>query len=567
MINLHRKSDYQAVSVTLLFLVACGLIFHQEIQYTILYCGIVAILFIIVNSTEFSNQQQNLNVSHSLSILMQSIPIAVILFIATPKLPPLWQVPKGEGNETGLSESITPGDIADLAQSDDLVFRAEFTDKVPRNDERYWRAIVLDVFDGTTWSISAQDENNFNWYNTTLNDYEQERTFEYVVIAEPNTNKWLYSIDVPRVTDSSANTSLNFNSLYQLRASSPLYTQTVYTLTSYPDLPLRIFNENQRIRSYLQVPNDGNPRTREFIKASISTDMSFEQKLAKLQQVFLEQDFAYTLQPPVMPNDPVDIFLFDAQTGFCSHYASSFAYMLRLAGVPSRLVTGYQGGEEQINKVISVHQFDAHAWVEAYHPEQGWLRFDPTALVAPDRISDGLRESLENQDEFLSQSPFSLAKLQDLPLLGPLRTMLASIDYKWSQGVLGFDQDSQRSMLKQLFGEISARVMSFALALAFIGIAIFLGLIFVLKSRIPKTDIEKINRRFLRKIKRKGFEKQCNETISQIVQRIIKEPSQYRHINEQALRRFHEVYLQAMYVEQAPSDNSMTQLKTCLRKL
>lgn len=567
MINLHRKADYQAVSVTLMFLVACGMIFHQEISYTILYCVIIGLLFFILNSTEFANGQQSINSRFSFPILLQALPIAVLLFVVTPKLPPLWQVPQGKGTETGLAEEITPGDIANLAQSDDLVFRAEFSTALPNFNERYWRAIVLDFFDGKTWSIQSRDPQHYEWNEESALKDSAPRIFEYIVIAEPSTTQWLYSIDVPKVIGAS---NIKLKSQYQLSANAPLYTQTLYSVRSYPDQPLVLFDESDSTQKYLQVPNSGNPRSQNWIRENIDSNANFEEKISDIQGIFLSGGFEYTLKPPFMPNNPVDTFLFEDKRGFCSHYASAFAYMLRLAGIPSRLVTGYQGGEEQIDKVISVYQYDAHAWVEAFHPEKGWLRYDPTALIAPNRIAAGIRESLQNEEEFMEQNPFSLAKLQGYPILGELRQILESLDYNWSQQVLGFNQDTQKSILKDVFGEINARIMSIALAASFICIAIFLAIVFTVKSYRPKDEITKLNVLFLQKTYKLGFIKEKHETINQFIKRIEQTNGKDKSAISkkiQHLLEFQKQYNAYIYRKNSQTKNELRALKKLLLKL
>jgi transglutaminase-like putative cysteine protease len=570
MINLHRKADYQAVSITLMFLVACGMIFHQEIAYTVLYCIIVCLLFIILNSTEFANNQTSVNSRYSFPILLQALPIAILLFLVTPKLPPLWQVPQGKGTETGLAEEITPGDIANLAQSDDLVFRAEFEGELPSNSERYWRAIVLDYFDGKTWSIQTRDPQHYDWNEESVNRNDTQRVFEYVVIAEPSTTQWLYSIDIPNVVESTNSTKIKLKSQYQLSANSPLYTQTLYGVRSYPDLTLTMFNEDSRKQAYMQLPAIGNERTQTWVKENINDELPFEQKLAKLQSLFLNGGFEYTLKPPFMPNNPIDTFLFDDKRGFCSHYASAFAYMLRLAGIPSRLVTGYQGGEEQINNVLSIYQFDAHAWVEALHPTQGWLRYDPTALIAPNRIAAGLRDALQNQDEFMEQNPFSLAKLQDFPIFGGLRQLLETLDYNWSQQVLGFNQETQKSMIKDIFGEINARIMSIALAIAFISIAVFLAVVFTIKSYRPKDPFQSLNNLFMRKTAKLGLKKEKHETMGQFINRVSASKTNNALISEQKLKplvEFQRQYEALVYAKTHYDEADIKSLKRLLSKL
>jgi hypothetical protein len=175
---------------------------------------------------------------------------------------------------------------------------------------------------------------------------------------------------------------------------------------------------------------------------------------------FSNEPFHYTLKPGrLTSNDQIDEFLFDSRRGFCEHYASAFVFMARSAGVPARVVAGYQGGEiNPVNKTVIVHQFDAHAWAEVWFEGRGWVRVDPTSAVAPTRIEWGLEEALAGEGTFLADAPLSPLRYRKLPLLNQLRLRYDALTYQWQSWVVGFNREAQFELLHELFGEISARV-------------------------------------------------------------------------------------------------------------
>ena len=175
---------------------------------------------------------------------------------------------------------------------------------------------------------------------------------------------------------------------------------------------------------------------------------------------FTEEEFVYTMSPPLLGRDTVDEFLFGERRGFCEHYASAFAVLLRAAGIPARVVVGYQGGERNpYQAYLLVHQFDAHAWTEAWLDGRGWVRFDPTAAVAPDRIESGAGEALGA--EFLADSPLAIERYRNVRLLGWMRMRWDMMTYHWARLVLNYDAERQGALLSDLLGRISpARVVA-----------------------------------------------------------------------------------------------------------
>ncbi len=520
LINLHSRADFHLVLIVLFFLIACGFIYHQSIYIVVYYFACLVMLFI----TAFLLNRGKLSIPSSITqsgkMMLQSLPITIALFIVVPRLPPFWQTNVDTNTQTGLSEKITPGDIANLAQSDELVFRAEFDKQVPSPQQRYWRSIVLDYFDGKSWMIARQHIPYNPLPNVKKEILASQATidYRYLIIAEPNNTRWLYSLDIPIIEDNMGKLPIAMNHQYQLYQSEINKSASLYILHSYIDAPLRSFVPKIDFAKYLQVPSEGNPRTQTWIDQNIDSSMSFTDKIASLNNFFLSQPFTYTLKPPLMLNQPVDNFLFDYQQGFCSHYASALTYMLRLSNIPARMVAGYQGGTLESDNILSIRQFDAHAWVEAFDENEGWVRLDPTALVAPNRTISGLLSALSALESRVFTG--NINTFFNAPFFSELAKKMAVIDHNWDQFFLGFNNDSQGDLIEKLFGELSKKTLTTFLFIAIAGIAIFLAVLFLpYKKWLIRTPLSALTKVLLL-LKKYGFEKRIEESLQQFYDRI-----------------------------------------------
>jgi hypothetical protein len=206
---------------------------------------------------------------------------------------------------------------------------------------------------------------------------------------------------------------------------------------------------------YLHLPTKGNEKTRALVKQWQQEGLQGQEIIDKLLQ-FYSESFQYTLTPSVLKGDPIDAFLFETRAGFCEHFASSSAYLLRLAGIPTRLVGGYLGGEwNPYQNYLLVRQYEAHAWVEVWLPERGWFRFDPTAVVAPERLTVGAGQLFQNSEYFLSDKRFSLFRMSShLPFLAKLRQQYDALNYQWHKNILGY-QNEQMALLESWFGKVT----------------------------------------------------------------------------------------------------------------
>jgi len=388
-------------------------------------------------------------------ILAQAAPLAVVLWLLFPRFAePLWQTPSDGRGATGLSDSMSPGDIDDLAQSDEVAFRVRFANAVPPPKERYWRGPVLHDFDGHTW---RRTDSGPARAPTLL---PEGPAYQYTLNIEPNQHNWIFVLDWPSSWDLSR---AMLTGDYMLVQPNPISQPIDVVATSYPHVTAaQPLGPNMRRRD-TQLPPGRNPRTLRFaqqLRGAHPDDMDYVHAVLKM---FAQQEFFYTLTPPRLAQDAVDEFLFDTKRGFCGHYASAFAMLMRAAGIPARVVTGYQGGAyNRFAGYWILRQSNAHAWDEIWIEGHGWLRVDPTTAVAPERVEPGLSD--------LSSAEDRVGGWRHLPWLADLRLRIDALRQLWRERILKYDEGAQLKLLGYLSipepdGQKLVMVMAAALSL------------------------------------------------------------------------------------------------------
>lgn len=376
-------------------------------------------------------------------LLLHALPLALALFLLFPRLPgPFWALPAPGGNgRTGLSDQMSPGDITSLAQSDEVAFRVRFTGPVPAPSELYWRGPVLERFDGRRWRTvpdSVRDRLP-PLRNYTPPPGPGQRVFSYEITLEPNQQRWLLPLETPLSWD--APDSRLAGTLELLR-NRPLDRRMAWSGRSVAGGSFGDPAQPQRMN--LELASGTNPRSRALARTMRAAAASDEDYLRRILQMFRHQQFFYTLQPPALGEQPVDDFLFGTRAGFCEHYASAFAVLARAAGLPTRVVAGYQGGERNpVADYWIVRQSDAHAWTEVWLGGR-WVRYDPTAAVAPERIESGLGAALPGL------SGDALPLLGTGEWLGRMALRWDAVNATWDRWVLAFGPDQQSALLEGL---------------------------------------------------------------------------------------------------------------------
>lgn len=390
-------------------------------------------------------------------LLLQAAPLMLLMFVLFPRMGPLWSLPMPGGKAvTGLSDSMAPGDMVSLSQSSELAFRVSFEGSTPPRSQLYWRAVTLERFDGARWTMAFQRGDRPPLWR------QQGQPFSYQVIMEPSGRPWLFALDVAQTSLSDARLMSDFHQERRI----PVRQALLYNATSWPDALLEPADGARAQRVNLALPAGGNPQARAWAQQLHERYPQPRELVQALLRHFREEPFRYTLRPPDTGPERIDGFLFDTRAGFCEHYAGATTFVLRAAGIPARVVTGYQGGETSASgNYLAVRQFDAHAWVEYWLPETGWTRLDPTAAVSPERIEQGLEASMSTEGSFLEEQPFSPLRYRNFALINQLRQAWDNANYGWQRWVLGYQGDQQGQLFKQWFGGMDSRWIAVALTL------------------------------------------------------------------------------------------------------
>ncbi|GAA5219259.1 DUF3488 and transglutaminase-like domain-containing protein [Corallincola platygyrae] len=496
--------------------------------------------------------------------LLAALPLALVLFLVLPRMGPLWKMPDARKSVTGLSEEVSPGDIAELGRSSKLAFRVDFKGRFVARDQLYWRAMTHETFDGRSWQLHPSVK---RWREAALRGEAipqlpnaQGESVRYTVIAEPSYRNWLFGLDNPTSQDRSVLNAPG-NTLYARRILSKTKAYNVESVVT--GIQSSELSDEQRRRNLL-LPDGINPDARAFAEQLRSQFSSIEDLSEAILSRFREQEYFYTLKPPLLGRHSVDEFLFSTRSGFCEHYASAYTFLMRAAGVPARVVTGYLGGEYNPGgDYFAVYQFDAHAWSEIWMEGEGWLRVDPTAAVAPERVLGSLEDALAAPDEFVSGDPFSLVRYRNIGWLTEMRHLMAVIDYRWTVWVLNYSNEQQLSLFRSLFGHLS----QLKLVAISLGGFVFGGLILFIVSKIswrPRfTPIEKFRLRTLTKLAKRGVFPLPGEPLTQTLERAAAE-LQLSHF--QQLAKLYESYCYA-HLDERNKSKHWQSMKKVLRMI
>ncbi len=544
LIEVKERRDIFLVLYLAYFIVASSFLFSQSIMLALYQLGCVVLITAALVAMQQSHDKQSALLSWKIAfkMLLQAVPIMLVFFIVFPRFGPLWSVPSSKSSgSTGMSDSMSPGDIADLSRSSELAFRAMFEETVPSKSQLYWRATTLSFFDGRQWNTKAEalrDDDTLGWHSQKLMHKpvlsQQAKPIRYEITMEPTRQHWVYALPL-----ASADTATSYiakqlivtNDL-SLRAKTPYYNRSIVKLESRLDYIAEPELGAYRRYQETHLPAGFNPRARQVAENWYRDAGSPQAYMQRVLRYFTEQPFYYTLQPPALGKHSVDEFLFESKKGFCEHYASTFTFLMRAVGIPTRVVIGYQGGEENpFNRSIIVRQFDAHAWTEVWLKGRGWVRVDPTAAVAPERIEQGLEAALSDSDEFLSDNLLSPFKYRNLQWLSWARLRLDAVNYAWYKWVVNFDTDRQMQVLKRLLGDITPARLVIAVMLVMCSV---LGLVALslLRHRVSVevTPETRLYWQFCKRLEKVGVYPANGEAPGDFARRVT---TQYPHLAPQ----------------------------------
>ncbi len=533
LLEMRARRDVFVVVFLCFFILLTQFLHSQALPVALMTLGAVLALFFVLVSV--SLQADDLPAGRKLRLVgviaLKAVPLTVVLFVLFPRLDsPLWGLPRDAfAGSTGLSNSMSPGGISRLLQSQEIAFRVRFDGAPPANQHLYWRGPVFGSFDGRTWSPLAQ---RMAPSPPLVVKADAASAVDYSVTLEPNPRDWLFVLEMPARVPDSAELRPRMTGQGQLLASRPLTARSRYDARSFTQFAFGLNETPLSLRDWLALPAGFNPRALQFaadLRARIEgggrggTDDAQMQLVRAVLEHFRSGGFLYTLEPPLLGRDSVDEFLFDARLGYCEHFASAFVVLMRAMDVPARVVTGYQGGETNpVDGFMTVRQSDAHAWAEVWLAGRGWVRVDPTSVVAPARIEQGLRE-LALQAGGGPQFTFGRGAAADwLRLVRRLRFGWEAVENSWNQWVLSYSAQRQMTLLDRLGFEPDWRALGLLLAVAVAAVASVLGIV-SLRHRVTRDPLAEMEMRFRRRLERAGIATPPHEGLRALGERLARE--------------------------------------------
>ena len=503
LLEIDNLRDAMVVCFLGYFLIITNFLYSQTIP-TALYMFVVMVVTTatLISLSDTNNQlhiQKKLHLSTTL--ILQAVPVMLVLFVFFPRVAgPFWSLPKdAHSGVTGLSDSMSLGNINQLIQSDEVAFRVEFQGNIPPAAKRYWRGPVLWWTNGRDWKPSHRQD-----LLTQPEDFEPlGQPYDYTVTLEPHNQRWLFALDLPDRAPPIGRLNVD----YQVLAKKLVRERIRYNLRSYIDYRAEGFmlTDLQR-RIALNLPKQKNPRT-------FALGQQWKQQLGNPEAIvqhalryFNQQDFYYTLQPPLLTTEhPIDEFLFQTQRGFCEYYAIAFTVLMRAAGVPTRIVTGYQGGEPNpLSDYFVVRQRDAHAWTEVWLEDKGWVRIDPTSAVSPERIEEGIDIALPSPFNPLGMG-FNWSQ-DSLPakIWQQVNYGWDALNNHWNQWILGYGPEKQMELMKRFGLNIRWPGMIMILT-GFISIIVLSIAVWMLVRPRKQDAVSRLYNRFCKKLAQKGL--------------------------------------------------------------
>jgi transglutaminase-like putative cysteine protease len=478
----------------------------------------------------------------ALALSAAALPLALLAFLLVPRLSsPLWGAPSADQARSGLSDSMTPGNFTELLTDDRPALRVTFDGPPPAPDLRYFRAYVMWSYDGRSWrhipaGIHPPDP------------IEVARSIQYRISLQPTHQRVLPTLDVPLTAPPQASLQRD----REVLADRPVNDRREYQLSSALRYRLQPTLDERARRLGLRLPANFNPRTRALAtqwRQRYGRDDAAIVRAAL--SLFHDGGFRYTLAPAPLGRDAVDDFLFDTHEGFCEHYSSAFTVLMRAAGIPARVVTGYQGGYwNKLGNYLLVRNSDAHAWSEVWLAGRGWVRVDPTGAVRPERVTLGAAAAAGDQ----------LGWDRNDWLQG-FRNRWDIVNRWWDQGVIGFDALRQRGLLTP-FGIRDADTATLGVLLA-LGSVLFIviGLAWALMRRQPRDPLRSALRQLERKLARRGILRRSTEGPQHYLRRAARALPGQR--NE--LAGLMHSYLQLRYAHDEPPPESLHAFQRAVR--
>lgn len=442
---------------------------------------------------------------YAATLTAQAIPIMLVLYLFFPRISgPLWGLPADAfSGKTGLSDTMEPGSISQLVQSGEIAFRVRFDGVPPAKGQLYWRGPVMESFDGRLWQAYAGRQ-------ATERIETIGQIFNYETTMEAHNQRWLLALDAPISLPPNA----SLNGVLVANQREAIVSRQRFRLSSSLDYRFNVNESPQVLQRNLALPDGLNPKTQALAKQWRQENPQPETIIQKALSLFAK-DFYYTLRPPFLGRHSIDEFLFNTQRGFCEHYAAAFVVLMRNAGIPARVVGGYQGGENNpVDGYVVVRQSDAHAWAEVWLENRGWVRTDPTAAVSPDRIETGILNALAEGE------PLPALIQQRIEWLRTMRYQWEALNNAWNQQILGYNPQRQKELLQRLGLTVANWQYLSLLVAAACGLIMAVITGWVLYHRPRLDPAARLWHKALRHLKRRQVNSQPWETPFMLLKRV-----------------------------------------------
>ncbi len=519
LLEMHQKRDAYVVILLGYFVAITEFLFFQTIPYTLYMIVVVTMITAsLVGLNQTRTHVKPFKTFKLAAVLLgQALPLMLVMFVLFPRISPLWSIPlQSQTAKTGVTDSMSPGDIASLSKSDGLAFKATFEGEPPRFPQLYWRGLVFSKYKDGVWT--RDDLRPSAWrYRQAKPGWVDKiepvgQRFDYSIILEPTHQNWLFALAASDIPEDRDVAMVREHSLVYIHRRG-VTSKFNYELTSHLDYRLEVELDPFFAYRNTILPKEGNPQSRLLAERVFAESSSTEDYIRRILTMYNTEEFVYTLQPGALGEDDIDDFLFSTRRGFCEHYSGSFTFLMRAAGIPARVVVGYHGGEYNPNgNYVAVHQFDAHSWTEVWLEDKGWVRVDPTMAVAPDRIEQGLEAAVAEENSFLSDSPLSLLRYRQLLWLTEIRLQLDAVGHYWDTWVVGYTPAMQSAFLSEYLGDVDTKRLGATLLAAFFSVLGLVAIVILMRrSTTPLPVLDQEYLKFCRSLEKEGLAREIGE--------------------------------------------------------
>jgi transglutaminase-like putative cysteine protease len=504
----HTAREFQVMVLMGWVLCLCGFFLSQDFAAAL--CLLTAFALLLVALIQFHRAASPgafwPPLRTTCKLLAQAAPLIVLLFVLFPRIGTGFRFEFRDlrAAGTGFSDRLSPGSIASLANSSDIAFRAEFPGSNTRpTGPMYWRGAVMWHCDGMEWRAPYAPAS----ISRAPNQSPSGSTIRQRITLAPRGARWMFALDRPFEIPRGA-VLVRGDYIWSVQ---PIRKTRRYEVVSSPEVTRNDLTPYER-KEALELPASISPAVRELAQSWVAQNSNSRAIINSAFQFFRTQGFRYSLSPGEYKKDDLEQFLFHRRVGFCEHYAASFATLMRLAGIPARVVVGYLGGEyNDLGDFFLVRQADTHAWCEVWLPESGWTRVDPTNVVAPGRAGLDLNSFLEGRIASGQMEPRRsafIARLARSAIFTNIRLAWETLNYQWDTRLLGFDADVQDVLLSSIG---IAKHGPYFLIVEVLAVAVALLVIYFgwmqLRTRSRVNPVKVLYERFCRKIARLGAQR------------------------------------------------------------